>query len=353
METVVPPPVDEELNLLTEWGDPYGRSRTQKAAIYSVVLHLALITLLVYMPTGPYQPPTPEERPHRVTPLVLPPSELTQKAPNKGKITKEFDAREEAPRRALNMPPSPPPVAPQPQAPRPAVMPAPPAPKLAASLPPMPEPPKLEPPKEQPKPELPAVAQAGPPLPPQIQTAENPKLPLENVAPRPPVPPGRSRIPIPSTSVNDVMNDVIHGSSTAGGLTIGDQGALGSGYGSITQAPGNGVPGAAMQLLSDPAGADFIPYIRQILQTIKRNWLAVQPESVRMGRRGKVVVQFEILKNGVVNKVVFEEHSGADALDRAAVAGISASNPLPGLPPEFKGERVVLRLNFMYNMPRR
>ena len=108
-----------------------------------------------------------------------------------------------------------------------------------------------------------------------------------------------------------------------------------------------------MQLLSDPGGADFIPYIRQILQTIKRNWLAVQPESVRMGRRGKVVVQFQIKTNGVVDKVVFEEHSGADALDRAAVAGISASNPLPPLPTEFKGDRVVLRLNFMYNMPRR
>jgi hypothetical protein len=53
-----------------------------------------------------------------------------------------------------------------------------------------------------------------------------------------------------------------------------------------------------------------------------------------------------------VDKVVFEEHSGADPLDRAAVAGISASNPLPSLPPEFKGDRIVLRLNFMYNMPR-
>jgi TonB family protein len=355
METVVPPPVDEELNLLTEWGDPNGRSRTRQAAIGSVVLHLALITLLVYMPSGTYERPTPEAQPHRVTPLVLPPpTELTQKAPNKGKITKEFDARQEAPRHALNAPPSPPPVAPQPRTPRPAAMPAPPAPKPAASLPPMPEPPKLEPPKEQPKPEMPTVAQTSPQLPPQIQTVENPKLPLESMPPaRPPVAPGRGRIPIPSTSVNDVMNDVIGGTSTAGGLTIGDQGALGSGYGSINQAPGNGVPGAAMQLLSDPGGADFIPYIRQILQTIKRNWLAVQPESVRMGRRGKVVVQFEILKNGVVNKVVFEEHSGADALDRAAVAGISASNPLPALPPEFRGERVVLRLNFMYNMPRR
>lgn len=349
METVVPPPVDEELHLLTEWGDPNARTRQRKAAVGTLAVHVAVITVLIYMPAGSTRPPEPEEPPHRVTPLVLP-TELTQKAPNKGKITKEFDAREEAPRKAITAPPGPPPTAPKPQAPKP--MPAPPASRQAAApAPPMPEPPKLETPKPQPKIDMPEIAQAAPQQPPRIQTQEQPRLPLENVAP-PPSAPGRPRIPIPSTSVNDVARDVIRGSSSSGGLVIGDQGALGSGYGSINQAPGNGVPGAAMQLLSDPAGADFVPYIRQILQTIKRNWLAVQPESVRMGRRGKVVVQFMIRKNGVVDKVVFEEHSGADALDRAAVAGISASNPLPPLPPEFRGERVVLRLNFMYNMPR-
>ena len=351
METVVPPPVDEELHLLTEWGDPNGRARRRQAAVGTIAVHLAVITILMYMPSSPYRPPEPEEPPHRVTPLLLPPTELTQKAPNKGKITKEFDAREEAPRQALTTPPGRPPSAPKPQAQRP--MPPPPTPKAAAPAVPMPEPPKLEAPKEQPKPEIPTVAQAAPQVPPQIQPKEQPRLPLENVAPPPTgTPTGRGRIPIPSTSVNDVMRDVIRGSSSSGGLTIGDQGALGSGYGGINQSPGNGTPGAAIQLLSDPNGADWVPYIRQILQTIKRNWQAVQPESVRMGRRGKVVVQFMIRKDGVVDKVVFEEHSGADALDRAAVAGISASNPLPPLPPEFRGERVVLRLNFMYNMPR-
>lgn len=354
METVVRPQVDDELHLLTEWGDPYGRARTRQAAVATIFLHAALITILITLPEGTYQRPEPEPPPHRVTPLVLPPpTELTQRAPNKGKVTKEFDARAEAPQRAVNTPPARPPSAPRPQAQRPAVIPAP-APKATVPGPPMPEPPKLETPKEQPRAEMPAVAQPVPQQPPpQIQTSEVPKLPLENVPPpHAPVAPGRGRIPIPSTSMNDVMHDVIRGSSNSGGLTIGDQGALGSGYGSINQSPGNGTPGAALQLLSDPSGADFLPYIRQILQAIKRNWLAVQPESVRMGRRGKVIVQFQVRKDGVVDKVVFEQQSGADALDRAAVAGISASNPLPALPPEFKGDRIVLRLNFMYNMPR-
>jgi hypothetical protein len=37
---------------------------------------------------------------------------------------------------------------------------------------------------------------------------------------------------------------------------------------------------------------------------------------------------------------------------RAAVAGISASVPFPPLPSEFKGDRIVLQMNFAYNMPR-
>jgi outer membrane biosynthesis protein TonB len=49
---------------------------------------------------------------------------------------------------------------------------------------------------------------------------------------------------------------------------------------------------------------------------------------------------------------VFDGQSGAKALDQAAVAAISASDPLPSLPKEFKGDRIVLQMTFMYNVPR-
>jgi TonB family protein len=76
------------------------------------------------------------------------------------------------------------------------------------------------------------------------------------------------------------------------------------------------------------------------------------PESVKLGRRGKVAIQFSISRDGGVPKLVIAEASGAEALDRAAVAGISASVPFPPLPAEFKGDRIVLQMNFAYNMPR-
>ena len=40
-------------------------------------------------------------------------------------------------------------------------------------------------------------------------------------------------------------------------------------------------------------GVDFRPYLTQILATIRRNWYAVMPESVKLGRRGKVGLLFK------------------------------------------------------------
>jgi TonB family protein len=53
-----------------------------------------------------------------------------------------------------------------------------------------------------------------------------------------------------------------------------------------------------------------------------------------------------------VPKLVIATTSGTEALDRAAVAGISASNPFPPLPDEFKGGQVRLQFTFRYNVPR-
>ncbi len=106
------------------------------------------------------------------------------------------------------------------------------------------------------------------------------------------------------------------------------------------------------QLLSDSQGVDFTSYLRQILQTVRRNWQAVMPESVRMGRRGKVSVVLSINRNGQIGKLVFSEQSGVESLDKAAVAGVSMSQPFPPLPSEFKGPEIRVQFNFGYNVPK-
>lgn len=342
METVVPPQADVELHLLTDWSDADASARRRKAAFGTVVVHGVVIAVLIAVPPILVEPEKPVEAPH-IT-LLEPLTQLTQKAPNKGAISKEFESRLEAPRTALRAPAAPLATRPKPEPPRPAVIPPGPPPKPAPVLP---EPPKLDTAvKEPPRPDLPAIAQSGPaPAPPQIQPAEKPKLSLEPVAPAAPVQ-GTGRIPIPGTSVRDATREVAR--EQGGGGVIGDPGASGSGYGGITQTPTPGTPLSNVQLMSDPQGVDFRPYLIQLLQTVKRNWMAVMPESVKLGRRGKVVIQFAIANDGKVTKLVYAQNSGSDALDRAAVAGISASNPFPPLPHEFHGQRIVLQLNFVY-----
>jgi TonB family protein len=126
-------------------------------------------------------------------------------------------------------------------------------------------------------------------------------------------------------------------------------GGIGEG---INLPPSPGRAGSALQLLSDPLGVDFRPYLLQILANVRRNWFAVMPESAKLGRRGRVEIQFSISRRGNVPKLVIVLPSGAEALDRAAVAGISASNPFPPLPTEYAGDVIRLQFTFLYNVPK-
>jgi TonB family protein len=110
-------------------------------------------------------------------------------------------------------------------------------------------------------------------------------------------------------------------------------------------------PGGRLELLSDPMGVDFTPYLRQVLARVRKNWFAVIPESARMGgNRGVVLLQFVIDHDGQVPKLVIATPSGSQALDKAAVAGVSASVPFPPLPKEYRGLAIRLQFAFKYNV---
>jgi TonB family protein len=110
--------------------------------------------------------------------------------------------------------------------------------------------------------------------------------------------------------------------------------------------------GSNIQLLNDPQGVDFRPYLIRVLSAVRRNWFAVIPASAKLGRGGRVVIQFSIDKSGNVPKLVIAVPSGAEPLDRAAVAGISASNPFPPLPEGYTADEIRLQLNFTYGIRR-
>src|ERR1039457_3739239 len=106
METLGPSSVEDpaELHLLTSWEQDRGRVR--EARLLSVAAHAAAIIALTLMPRSLMQPPRHVEQ---ITPLISPPTELTQKAPNKGPIAKEVTVEPLRPRPRIQIPNSPPP----------------------------------------------------------------------------------------------------------------------------------------------------------------------------------------------------------------------------------------------------
>jgi TonB family protein len=103
-----------------------------------------------------------------------------------------------------------------------------------------------------------------------------------------------------------------------------------------------------LEVLTDTMGVDFGPYLQRVVHDVKMNWYKFIPESAKV-QRGKLTMEFSILKDGTVAGMRFVATSGEVALDRAAWGGITASNPFPPLPKEFGGQYIALRFTFYYN----
>jgi TonB family protein len=301
--------------------------------------------------------------------------ELARQDQSERPAPKEFSGEAESPVPLLAPPaPTPKAAAPQPVAPEP---------KAVAPVPP---PEEAVPPSEIPSPAPPTetVEEAAPPVPaatspspgeirpgaelararrpdelpaPRAPSSAKPKLELETP---PATSPGRQG-PLefgsltlnapPGQMVNEAVQQLSQGGSR-GRQAVGDDFGAAGVRGQLPPSPGN--TGSNLELLSDAQGIDFRPYLTQVLASVRRNWYAVIPESARLGfAKGRVLIQFAIVRDGSVSKLVIATSSGTQPLDRAAVAGISASNPFPQLPSEYKGADIRLQFSFLYNIKTR
>jgi len=160
----------------------------------------------------------------------------------------------------------------------------------------------------------------------------------------------------PGKALRDSMKEALKDGGTAsaqvGGPVAPSPGGGGMGGGGGGRG-GQGYLGGNVEILTPTEGVDFSNYIARVLASVKRNWYAVMPESARLGDRGRVVLQFRIMKNGVVPDAepAMIGSSTKEPLDRAAVSSIRASTPFEPLPPAFSGPFIELRFIFLYNMP--
>lgn len=113
----------------------------------------------------------------------------------------------------------------------------------------------------------------------------------------------------------------------------------------------NSDPRGDLEILSDTMGVDFGPYLQRVVFEVREHWYNLIPESAKapLMKKGKLAIEFAILKDGRVAGLRIVATSGDDALDRPAYGSITGSNPFPQLPSEFKGPYLLLRFKFYYN----
>ena len=306
----------------------------------SVALHLLLFLVAVHLPSFTL-PAEPDRRVivHK-TPLYMPPDLLTQRAPNRSRVKKNIDiadllatqkeqARQRAPAPSKKLyEPSKTSDRTQAKAAPPVILPEPP-----------PVPPSTQP--SIPPGTLGPLATAAPPKPVESPfqniggaTPENPNAPLK-----------------PRTDVQSAIKGLAK-QNAGQNLVVSDDNPVAPAPGMLGSEGGSNGPHTAVELQSDPRGADFKAYLTRILAIVRGNWKRVIPESARMGAvRGRTTVEFIINRDGEIPKLVIASPSGSDPLDRAAGAGLTMSNPLPPLPDDYKGFQVRLAFTFSYNMP--
>lgn len=103
-------------------------------------------------------------------------------------------------------------------------------------------------------------------------------------------------------------------------------------------------PGAQIQF--DTKGVEFGPWLRRFVAQVRRNWFI---PNAAMTFRGRVVLQFNIHRNGRITDISVFQPSDIDAFNRAAFNAILGSSPTEPLPPEYPEEKAFFTVTFYYN----
>lgn len=181
-------------------------------------------------------------------------------------------------------------------------------------------------------------AQAEPTPPPPSQSAAQLEAPK-------PAPPRKSPFTIasPGATVSSAVQSVANGHGA--GVEYSESGAYGSAVHPRTDRR------EGMEILSDTRGVDFGPYMRRVHDTVQMHWDPLIPESAKppVMKKGVVVIEFTISKDGKISGMKLIASSGDVALDNAAWGALTYATPLPNLPRQFSGDFIQLRARFYYN----
>src|ERR1700722_4067567 len=311
----------ELIHLLDSLDDERSKARFRESIYISVIIYLAILWFLFYGPRVLFHQPR----------LISPAQVLKDR---EQQLTR-LDDPTNLPKTSSSAPKSPPPrpvvdqkMLKQLQAMRKAAPPAP-----AAPPPPTPVPPVTQP----------APPQQATPLPPapQPQPTKQPAQQALVEAPKPV--PTRPNFGNPNQTAGDAIRDAAQGAARDH-RSAGDSGG---------QTSGRGGMGTGAEILSDTQGVDFGPYIRRILQDIKRNWYPLIPEEAPPppNKQGETLIRFTILPDGRIAAMNLDGSSQDQSIDRACWGAITGEGQFPPLPASFHGPNLELRIDFLTNKP--
>jgi TonB family protein len=199
-------------------------------------------------------------------------------------------------------------------------------------------------PKPAEQPQQQAAQQSSVPAPPAQPQQAPPQQTAQLEAPKAATPKKSPfAIASPGSSVSQAIQSVANGH--AAGVEYGSSGDYGAALHPKTDRQ------EGMEILSDTLGVDFGPYMKRLHYTVQKHWDPLIPESALppVMKKGVVVIEFSIGRDGKVTGMKLISSSGDVALDRAAWGAITDAIPLPRLPAQFAGEYLELRARFYYN----
>jgi len=185
--------------------------------------------------------------------------------------------------------------------------------------------------EEAPPPPPPDKAELIPETKAPVKATPPPKPPKPAPAPKPTPAPAPKSTPAPEPPPS---NAIPYGQGGRPALAYGQfstgAGAAGIGFGDAT------------------FGNRYGWYVDAMTRAISQNWLKSLIDT-RISRAPRVYLSFDIGRNGRVTNLGIQQSSGIPSLDRSAQRAVLASDPLPALPPDYRGSNVNVIFYFEYS----
>jgi len=153
---------------------------------------------------------------------------------------------------------------------------------------------------------------------------------------------GKSVAMAPAPSFSPSLSGGKTGSSGSSSSSKGGAGGSGATGHYGNPGPGNPMGAPGIDAIREP---DFGPYMKDLQRRIKMNWTPPKGNESK-----RVVLLFQISRDGRLLGVKVKNSSGLPAADQAAIQAVQLTAPFKPLPPNYRSSSVDIQFTFDYNV---